>query len=173
MKLLVSAAEIQEAVGRLASELRHDYAGKNPLLVGVLKGVFVFLADLVRALDIPLEIDFVRLSSYGRGTESSGRIQVVADLRTPVGGRHVVVIEDIIDTGLTTSFLLERLRAQGAASVRLCALLDKAPRRVVPVTIDYLGLSIPDEFVVGYGLDYAERYRYLPQVWALEEAEKE
>ncbi len=172
MKLLLSNAQIQEAVGRLASDLRRDYSDKNPLLVGVLKGAFIFLADLVRALDIPLELDFIRLSSYGQGTETSGRIQVVADLRTPVAGRHVVVVEDIVDTGLTTSFLLERLRAQGAASVKLCVLLDKAPRRVAPVTIDYLGLPVPDEFLVGYGLDYAERYRQLPQIWALEESEK-
>src|SRR3990170_1088880 len=172
MKLLLSSAHIQEAVGRLASDLRRDYADKNLLLVGVLKGAFIFLADLVRALDIPLELDFIRLSSYGQGTETSGRIQVVADLKAPVAGRHVVVVEDIVDTGLTTSFLLERLRAQGAASVKLCALLDKAPRRMVPVPIDYLGLPVPDEFLVGYGLDYAERYRNLPDVWALEDNEK-
>lgn len=168
-EVLLSRTEIAAAIDRLAAEVRRDYLGKCPLLVGILKGSFVFMADLVRRLDFPLEIDFVRLSSYGHGTESSGQVRVVQGLRSPVRGREVLVIEDIVDTGLTDSYFLEYLRKKRPASLRLCSLLDKPARRRFPVTIDYLGFSIPDRFVVGYGLDLDEKYRNLSDVCVLVE----
>jgi len=168
-EVLLSRTEIAAAIDRLAAEVRRDYLGKCPLLVGILKGSFVFMADLVRRLDFPLEIDFVRLSSYGHGTESSGQVRVVQGLRSPVRGREVLVIEDIVDTGLTDSYFLEYLRKKRPASLRLCSLLDKPARRRFPVTIDYLGFSIPDRFVVGYGLDLDEKYLNLSDVCVLVE----
>jgi hypoxanthine phosphoribosyltransferase len=170
-EVLYSSTEIAATVGRLAAEIRGDYLDKEPLLLGILKGSFVFMADLVRRLDSPLEVEFVRLSSYGRGTESSGRISVVQGLRSAVRGRDVLVIEDIIDTGLTVAYLLDYLRKKRPASLRLCALLDKPSRREVPVPIDYLGITVPNKFLVGYGLDYDEKYRNLPDVCVLEDGE--
>ena len=156
-------------VNRLAAEIRRDYQDKSPLLVGVLKGSFVFMADLVRQLDFPLEVDFIRLSSYGRGKESLGKVKVVPGLRSSVRGRHVLVVEDIVDSGLTTSFLLDYLKGKKPASVKLCALTEKPARRQVPVVIDYLGLTVPDEFLVGYGLDWDEKFRNLPDICVLED----
>jgi hypoxanthine phosphoribosyltransferase len=170
LKVLVSRRRIASVVKRLAEEIRRDYAGRNPLIVGILKGSFVFLADLVRALDMPLQVDFVKLTSYGSSTQSSGRITVALDLNGSLAGRHILVIEDIVDTGLTTAFLCEYLRQKGPASVKLCALTSKPARRQVPVQIDYLGLEVPDKFLVGYGLDCAEKYRYLPDLCELKEA---
>jgi hypoxanthine phosphoribosyltransferase len=169
LKILISRDEIAKAVGRLASEIERDYQGKQPLLIGVLKGSFMFMADLIRQLDLPLELDFIRLSSYGAARESSGKVRVVQGLKTPIKGRDVLVIEDIVDTGITTSFLLDYLRKRNPASLKLCALTDKPSRRRVPVSIDYLGLSLPDKFVVGYGLDFDERFRNLPDIYALED----
>lgn len=147
-----------------------DYRAKNPLLVGVLKGCFVFMADLVRHLDMPLEVEFLSLSSYGRArARSSGVVRVLRALRTPVKGRHVLVVEDIIDTGLTLRFTLDYLQRRGPASLRVCALFDKPARRQVEVPVDYRGLTIPDVFVVGYGLDYDERFRNLPGLYSLQE----
>ena len=137
--------------------------------MGILKGSFVFLADLVRQLDFPLEVEFIRLSSYGRGQQTSGRVKVVQGLRSPVRGRHVLLVEDIIDTGLTVAFLLEYLQRKKPASLRLCALTDKPSRRRAPLTIDYLGFTVPDKFVVGYGIDYDEKYRNLPDISYLED----
>ncbi len=154
---------------RLASEIGRDYRDKNPLLVGILKGSFVFMADLVRALDFPLELDFIRLSSYGGGTQSSGSIIIEQRLRSSVRGRHVLVVEDIVDTGITVAFLLDHLKRKKPASLALCALLDKPSRRRVPVTINYLGTTVPDKFLVGYGLDFNEKYRNLPDVCVLED----
>ncbi|MDP2952164.1 MAG: hypoxanthine phosphoribosyltransferase [Chloroflexota bacterium] len=171
MRLLFSTEEIKEKVDDLASQIRGDYQGKKPLLVGLLKGSFVFLADLVRALDQPLEVDFVRLSSYGHGTESSGRVRVLHGLKTPVRGRDVLVVEDIVDTGHTLSYFLESLARRRPASLRVCTLLDKPCRRCVPVTIHYRGFTVEDVFVVGYGIDWAEEFRYLPAIYALEKAE--
>ena len=168
LRLLISRQQIREAVERLAREIRRDYKDRSPVLVGGLKGAFIFMADLVRTLDIPLEVDFMRLASYNRLTHSSGRVRVLHGLRSSIRGRHVLAVDDIVDTGLTTSVMLDYLRAKGAASVGLCALLDKPSRRRVPVKIDYLGLTVPDAFVVGYGLDYRERYRHLPDIYALE-----
>jgi hypoxanthine phosphoribosyltransferase len=162
-------AEIDSAVKRLASEITRDYHDKNPLLIGILKGSFIFLADLVRRLDFTLEIEFIRLSSYGSGRQTSGKVKVVQGLRTAVGGRHVLVVEDIVDTGITVAFLLDYLKKKKATSVRLCAFTDKPSRRRVPVDIDYTGFTVPDKFLVGYGLDCDEKYRNLPDICYLEE----
>jgi hypoxanthine phosphoribosyltransferase len=168
-QILFSQAEITFAVERLAEEISRDYHSKEPLCIGILKGAFIFMADLVRRLDLPLELDFIRLSSYGSGTETSGTVRVVQALRSAVRDRHVLVIEDIIDTGITVAFLLDYLNKKKPASVRLCALLDKPSRRRVPVTIDYLGMTVPDKFLVGYGLDCAEKYRNLSEIYYLED----
>lgn len=168
LHILFRRDEIEATVKRLAAEIRGDYYDKYPLLIGVLKGSFMFMADLVRLLDFPLEVEFVQLSSYGRGRQSSGRIKVVQGLRSEVRGRDVLVIEDIVDTGLTTSFLLDYLRKKKPASLKLCALTDKPSRRWIPVTIDYLGFTVPDKFLVGYGLDWDEKFRNLPDIYVLE-----
>ena len=168
LQTFISRAEIAQGVRRLAAEIRKDYQGKNPILIGVLRGAFVFLADLIRELDIPLSIDFAGVESY-RGTESTGRVRVTHPVRLPIRGRDVLVVEDIVDTGRTTSHLLEYIRGEGPASLRLCALLDKPSRREVQVHIDYLGFTVPDRFLVGYGLDVDQQYRYLPDIHTIEE----
>ena len=168
-KTLITSDEITNAIARLAGEIRRDYNGKQPLLIGILKGSFVFMADLIRQLDLPLEVDFVTLSSYGAAREASGKVRVVQRLRTPIKGRDVLVIEDIVDTGTTISFLLDYLRKRKPASLRLCSLTDKPSRRRVPVSIDYLGFTLPDKFIVGYGLDWNEKFRYLPDICFLED----
>lgn len=170
LELLIPREEIAQAISRLATEIRRDYQRKAPLLVGVLRGAFVFLADLVRELEIPLSIDFVEVESY-RATTSMGVVRITHEVSLPVQGRHVLVVEDIVDTGRTTSHLLEHLRRREPASLRLCALLDKPSRREVPVTIDYLGFTVPDRFLVGYGLDMDQQYRQLPAIYALEEGD--
>ncbi len=165
-------AEIETTVKRLAAAISADYRDKESLIIGILKGSFIFMADLVRQLDFPLEVDFVRLSSYGSRRETSGKVSVVQGLRTAVRGRHVLLVEDIIDTGITLSFLMDYLKKKRPASLRLCALTDKPSRRRVPITIDYLGVSVPDKFIVGYGIDCGEKYRNLPDICYLED-EKE
>ncbi len=167
-QILLTRQEIEAVVTRLAAEIRQDYQGKCPLLIGILKGSFMFMADLIRLLEFPLEVEFIRLSSYGRGKESSGKIKVVQGLRSQVRGRDVLVIEDIVDTGLTISFLLDYLRKKRPASLKLCALTDKPSRRQIPVTIDYLGFTVPDKFLVGYGLDWDEKFRNLPDICVIE-----
>jgi len=167
-RILFSRQEIEAAVKRLAAEVRKDYQDKNPLLIGILKGSFMFMADLIRLLDFPLEVEFIRLSSYGRGKESSGKVKVVQGLRSQVRGREVLVIEDIVDTGLSVAFLLDYLRKKKPASLRLCALTDKPSRRQTPVAIDYLGFTVPDKFLVGYGLDWDEKFRNLPDICFVE-----
>ena len=166
--ILFRREEIEATVKRLAAEIRRDYQGKHPLLIGVLKGSFMFMADLIRLLNVPLEVEFIRLSSYGGGKESSGRIKVVQGLHSSIKGREVLVIEDIVDTGLTISFLLDYLWKRKPASLKLCALTDKPSRRQVPVTIDYLGFTVPNKFIVGYGLDWDEKFRYLPDICFVE-----
>jgi hypoxanthine phosphoribosyltransferase len=169
LKILLKRNEIATAVGRLASEIKQDYQGKQPLLIGALKGSFVFMADLIRQLDLPLELDFVRLSSYGTARESSGKVRVVQEVKMPVKGKDVLVIEDIVDTGITISFLLDYLKKKQPASLKLCALTDKPSRRRVPVSIDYLGFTVPNKFIVGYGLDFDQRFRNLPDIYTLED----
>ena len=163
-KILIPQGKIRQAIVKLATEIRQDYQGKQPLLIGILKGSFVFMADLVRELGLPVEIDFVRLSSYGAGTETSGKVKVVQGLKTKIKGRDVLVVEDIVDTGLTVSFLMNYLQKKEPASLKLCALTDKPSRHQVPVTIDYLGLTVPNKFIVGYGIDWNEKFRYLPDI---------
>jgi hypoxanthine phosphoribosyltransferase len=172
LEVLISKRKIAAAVRRLAAEIQVDYRDKYPLIVGILKGSFVFVSDLVRCLDIPLQVDFIRLSSYGSCTESAGKVTVINDLPVHIQGRHVLVVEDIIDTGLTTSFLCDYLRQQGPASVKLCSLIDKPSRRIVPVKIDYLGFTVPNLFIVGYGIDYDEKYRNLPDICIIKEEGK-
>ncbi len=166
--ILFSHDEIKATVRRLAAEIKKDYQDKHPILIGVLKGSFMFMADLVRFLDFPLEVEFVRLSSYGRGRQSSGKVRVVKGLTSSIKGRDVLIIEDIVDTGLTTSFLLDYLRKKKPASLKLCTLTDKPSRRQTPVIIDYLGFTVPDKFLVGYGLDWDEKFRNLPDICYLE-----
>jgi hypoxanthine phosphoribosyltransferase len=165
VKVLFSEQQVREKVAELAAILREEYRDKHPLIIGVLKGSFVFMADLIRMMGIPVEVEFVGLSSYGRGaTESTGKIKVVQRLRATVKDRHVLVLEDIVDTGLTIRFLLDYLKRKKPASLKLCALLDKPSRRKIDVPIDYLGFTVPNVFVVGYGIDWDERFRYLPDV---------
>jgi hypoxanthine phosphoribosyltransferase len=169
LKILISRDEIAKAVTRLASEIKRDYQGKQPLLIGILKGSFVFMADLIRQIDLPLEVEFIKLSSYGSARESSGKVRVVQGLKTLIKGRDVLVVEDIVDTGITTSFLLDYLRKKKPASLKLCALTDKPSRHKVPVSIDYLGFTVPNKFIVGYGIDFDERFRSLPDIYTLED----
>ena len=169
LKVLVTKDEIAHRISELAAEIRRDYKESNPLLVSALKGSFVFMADLIREINVPMEIDFVRLSSYGSGKESSGNIKLSQGIKTSIKDRHVLVIEDVVDSGLTVRFLLDYLGRRKPASLKLCALFDKPSRRQVEVPIDYLGFTIPDVFIVGYGIDFDEKYRYLPDLCFLEE----
>jgi len=169
LRIIISHDQIAKAINRLACEIERDYQGKHPLLIGVLKGSFVFMADLIRQLDLPLELDFVRLSSYGCARESSGKVRVVQGVKTPIKGRDVLVVEDIVDTGITISFLLDYLKRKKPASLKLCALADKPSRRRLPVPINYLGFTVPNRFIVGYGLDCDERFRNLPDIYVIED----
>lgn len=166
-EVLLDADTIARRVGELGAQVAADYAGRSPVLVSVLKGSLVFMADLMRSMDLPCSIDLMELSSYGSGTESSGQVRIIKDLSNPIAGRDVIVVEDIIDTGLTLNYLLHYLADKGPASVKIVCLLDKPARRLAEIDIDYIGFSIPDRFVIGYGLDYDERYRNLPYVGVL------
>jgi hypoxanthine phosphoribosyltransferase len=168
-KVLISEQQVMEKVAELAATLKKEYRDKHPLAIGILKGSFIFMADLIRMMGIPIEIEFVGLSSYGKGAaESAGKVKLVQPLKTPVKGRHVLVIEDIVDTGLTIRFLLDYLKRKKPASLKLCALLDKPSRHKIDVPIDYLGFTVPNIFIVGYGLDWDERFRYLRDVCFVE-----
>ena len=157
--VMISAEQIAARINELARELDRDYADKNPLFVCILKGSMFFFSDLLKALTIPAEIDFMSVSSYGAGDKSSGKINMQKDLTEPIEGRHVVIVEDIVDSGNTLAHLRDLLKTRNPASLRICTLLDKPDRRVSDVVVNYCGFVIPDEFIVGYGLDYAERYR--------------
>ena len=166
-EILIEEERIQSRIRELGAELSVDYAGRELLLVGVLKGAVFFMADLMRSLTVPCEIDFMAISSYGASTDSSGVVRILKDLDINVEGRHVLVVEDIIDSGLTLSYLLRNLESREPASLEICALLTKPTRREIDVPVRYVGFEIPNKFVIGYGLDYAERYRNLPYVGVL------
>jgi len=171
LEVLIPTEEITKRISELGADIARDYAGRNPLLIGVLKGACLFLSDLMRAADIPLNVEFIAISSYGAEMRTSGEVRILKDLDVAIEGRHILVVEDIVDTGLTLSYLLANLKSRGAESVKLAALLDKYERREKEVVIDYLGFQIPDKFVVGYGLDFAERYRNLPFIAVLKNPE--
>ena len=166
-EILVQADELQHRIREMAAEVSRDYKGRDLLLIGVLKGAVFFLADLMRQLDIPCEVDFMAVSSYGSSTDSSGVVRILKDLDAPLEGRNVLIVEDIVDSGLTLQYLMRTLAARNPASIEVCALLTKPERRKVETPARYVGFEIPDKFAIGYGLDYAERYRNLPYVATL------
>lgn len=166
-EVLFSEEQLDACVRKIAAQIEKDYEGKEIMLIGVLRGSFVFMADLSRRIDLPCTLDFMAVSSYGKGTSSSGQVQITKDLSSDISGKHIIVIEDILDSGNTLSYLLKLLEQRNPASIRLCTLLDKPDRRVKHVEVHYSGFSIPDAFVVGYGLDYAEQYRNLPYIGIL------
>src|ERR671910_88365 len=166
-EVLIPSSEIQDKVREMGGLITEDYRGERPLLVGVLRGAVIVLGDLMRKIDLPCEIDFMDISSYGTGTSSSGVVRILKDLEEDITDRHVLIVEDIIDTGLTLSYLRRSLLARGPASLEICALLSKPSRRRTDLDVRYLGFEVPDEFVVGYGLDYAGAYRNLPDICIL------
>jgi hypoxanthine phosphoribosyltransferase len=168
-QILVQRDELAHRVRQLGEEITADYQGKELFLVGVLKGAVFFLSDLMRHVDVPCQVDFMAVSSYGSQTESSGVVRILKDLDAPIDGKHVLIVEDIVDSGLTLSYLLRTLNARGPASLEVCALLTKPERRKVELPIRYTGFEIPNRFAIGYGLDHAEQYRNLPYVAALAE----
>lgn len=168
-RVFISCREIETVVCRLAARINEDYRGRKLILVAVLKGAFVFMADLIRHLDLQAEVEFVCLSSYGQSRESSGKVKVVQGLCADIRGRDVLIVEDIIDTGLTTNFLLNYLKKQKPSSVKICSLTSKPSRRKLPVNIDYLGFEVPDKFIVGYGIDWDGKFRHLPDLCFIKE----
>ena len=169
-KILVGEEDLERRIRELGAEISRDYAGKDLVLVGILKGAVLFLSDLVRRLEVSAEVDFMAVASYGNATKSSGVVQILKDLEEPIEGRDVLIVEDIVDTGLTLRYLQETLEGRGPRSLEVCALLSKLEARVVEVPVKYVGFEIPNEFVVGYGLDYQQRYRGLPYVGVLNQA---
>lgn len=167
LRVLLSEDEIREKVRELGGRITADYKNSNLMLVTVLKGAVVFLADLMRQIDVPAEIDFMVVSSYGSGVKSSGVVKIVKDLDVPLAGKDILIVEDILDSGLTLSYIKELLESRGPRSIRIATLLDKPSRRKVDLQADYIGFSVPDEFVIGYGLDYDEKYRNLPYIGIL------
>lgn len=166
-EILFSAGQIADIVNRIGGQISSDYEGKNLIMVSVLKGSLIFMADLMRAITIPCSIDFLSVSSYGAGTTTTGEVRILKDLDISLEGKDVLVVEDILDSGMTLSFLLKSLKARYPNSIRLCTLLDKPERRRVDIKADYVGMQVPDKFIVGYGLDYAEKYRNLPYIGVL------
>ena len=166
-EVLFTEEQLRQKVDELGAQITADYQGKNPLIVSVLKGSYVFMADLTRRINVPCQVDFMVVSSYGAGTKTSGEVQIIKDLENSIDGRDLIIVEDILDSGVTLNYLMKVLTARGANSIRLCTLLSKPDRRRVDVPVDYLGFEIPDEFVVGYGLDFAERYRNPPYIGIL------
>ena len=167
LRVLLSEDEIREKVRELGGKITADYKNSNLMLVTVLKGAVVFLADLMRQIDVPAEIDFMVVPSYGSGVKSSGVVKIVKDLDVPLAGKDILIVEDILDSGLTLSYIKELLESRGPRSIRIATLLDKPSRRKVDLQADYIGFSVPDEFVIGYGLDYDEKYRNLPYIGIL------
>lgn len=168
LKPIITRDQIQSRLQELAADINRDYAGQPLILVGVLKGVFIFLADLIRLLEMPVRVDFVRLRSYGVSDTSSGKVEITKDLEIPIRDEHVLIVEDIIDSGLTLQYLVNHLQQQQPKSLKICCLTDKPERRSLDVPIDYVGFQVPKGFLVGYGLDYAEKYRQLPDICELE-----
>lgn len=168
-KVLISREQIETRVRELGEEITRDYEGKDILVVGILKGAVIFMSELVQRIDKPVEMDFMAVSSYGKSSVSTGEVRIIKDLENSVEGRHLLIVEDIIDTGYTLQYLVDNLKKRGAASVKICTFLDKIDRREVDIPVDYIGFEVPDEFIVGYGLDYAEMGRNLPYVAALKE----
>lgn len=166
-RVLISREELDRKVEELGKQISRDYEGKELIIIGVLKGGFIFLSDLARKITIPVDLDFMSVSSYGDSSKSSGVVKIIKDVDTNIDGKHVLIVEDIIDTGLTLNHLVELLKTRGPLSIKICAALDKPSRRKVDIKIDYKGIEIPDEFVIGYGLDYAGKYRNLPEVCIL------
>ena len=166
-RVLFTEEELKTRVAELGAQITADYQGKEPVIISVLRGSYIFMADLTRSIDLPCSIDFMAVSSYGKGTTSSGQVNIIKDLSDSIEGKDVLVVEDILDSGNTLSYLLEILKARHAASIKLCTLLDKPDRRVRDIKADYVGYSVPDLFVVGYSLDYAEKYRNLPYIGVL------
>ncbi|MBO4930451.1 MAG: hypoxanthine phosphoribosyltransferase [Clostridia bacterium] len=167
LKTLYSKQDLEETVARLGREITKDYQGKTPVLVAVLKGAFIFMADLVRAIEIPCTVDFMVVSSYGKSTQTSGSVKIIKDLDTNIEGKDVIIVEDILDSGITLSNLIRILNQRHPASIKICTLFDKPARHKVDIQVDYNGLEVPDEFIVGYGLDYAEIYRNYPEIAVL------
>ncbi len=166
-RVLYSKETLEKRIAELGDEISRDYKGKNLLMVCILRGAAVFFADLIRRIDLDLEIDFMATSSYGVGTKSSGEVKLQKDLNSPVLGRDILIVDDIIDSGLTLAYLKKLLEARNPASVKICALMSKPERKQADINIDYVGFVVPNEFVVGYGLDYGEKYRQLPEVCVL------
>jgi len=166
-KILIPKEKLQERISELAKKINEDYEGKSIVMVGILRGAVLFYGDLAKEIKVPLSMDFMAVSSYGSGTRSSGVVRIIHDLEENIEGKDVLIVEDIIDSGLTLHYLVETLKSRKPNSIKLCCLLDKPSQRVKPINPDYVGFEIPDEFVVGYGLDYAEMYRNLPYIGIL------
>ncbi|MBN2880198.1 MAG: hypoxanthine phosphoribosyltransferase [Clostridia bacterium] len=168
-KVLISEAEIQQKVKELAERISKDYKGKHLLMICILKGAIMFYSDLARNISIPMAMDFMAVSSYGAGTKTSGEVRILKDLSGPAEGLDILIVEDILDSGNTLNYIENILKDRNPASLKICTLLDKPERREKPIVVDYVGFAIPDEFVIGYGLDYSERYRNLPYIGVLKE----
>ncbi len=169
LKVLITEEQIQDRIKKMGAQISEDYRGKEPILVSILKGSFLFLSDLIRAMDIPHEVDFMAVSSYGNSKDSTGVVRMLKDLSSDISGRHVLVVEDIVDTGLTWEYIRANLLTRRPVSLKISTLLNKEERRLVEVPVDYVGFVIPDQFVIGYGLDYQEKMRNLPYIGVLEE----
>ncbi|MBC7074731.1 MAG: hypoxanthine phosphoribosyltransferase [Syntrophomonadaceae bacterium] len=167
MEVLFDRSELRKKVAEMGQQITKDYSGRELLVVGILKGAFIFMADLIREIDVPIEVDFMDVSSYGLSTSSSGEVRIIKDLEYSIQDKDVLIVEDIVDTGLTLKYITEILRNRNPRSLKICCLLDKPSRRKADISPDYVGYIIPDKFVVGYGLDYAEQYRNYPDVYIL------